>query len=88
MVPYKQVLTVVFGPIKTGCYLTLIRSEMNAMTTHQVVIKALETKVRSLFKILLWMALSILFWVSDQPCTPFLPKLLLISCHKDLLFNS
>ena len=26
--------------------------------------------------------------VIDQPYTPFLPKLLLISCHKELLFNS
>ena len=63
---------------------------MNAMTTHQIVIKAHRLK-----KLLSGHYLKFGYgwhfqsfpWVINQPYTPFLPKLLLISCHKDLLFN-
>ena len=51
---------------------------MNAMTTHQIVIKPQRPKklARPILKIWLGMALSIAFWVSNQPYTPLLPKII------------
>ena len=74
--------------VKEG--LTIICFEMNAKTTHQIVIKPQRHKklARPTLKIWLGMALSIVFWASNQPYTPLLPKLLLISCHKKILFTS
>ena len=59
---------------------------MNAMITQQVVIKTTQNIiVRSLFKTL--MAFQSFSGVSDQLYISYLAKLLLISGHKDLLFN-
>ena len=51
---------------------------MNAMTTHQIVIKPQRHKklARPILKIWLGMALSIVFSVSNQPYTPLLPKII------------
>ena len=58
--------------------LTLISFEMNAKTIHQIVIKPQRHKklARLILKIWLGMALLIVVWVSNQPYTPLLPKII------------
>ena len=63
---------------------------MNAKTTHQIVIKPQRHKklARPILKIWLGMALSIVFWVSNQRYTPISPKIIVdLLSQRDVIYQ-